>query len=101
VFDEVDVGIGGGVAAVMGRRLRDLARYHQVFCITHLPQVASLAQHHYRVHKSVMRKRTMAQVTRLDAPARREEIARMLAGTVITRSVRETAAEMIGNAGES
>jgi DNA repair protein RecN (Recombination protein N) len=99
-FDEVDAGIGGAVAAVMGRRLRDLAKYHQVFCITHLPQIASQAKHHFVVEKGVVRKRTVARVRALDEPARREEIARMLAGTAITRSVRETAAEMIGNAKE-
>jgi DNA repair protein RecN (Recombination protein N) len=101
IFDEVDAGIGGGVAAVMGQRLRDLARYHQVFCITHLPQVASQARHHFVVQKSVIKKRTLTRVTRLDEPGRQEEIARMLAGTTITRSVRETAAEMIGKADEA
>jgi len=98
IFDEVDAGIGGAVAATMGRRLRDLARFHQVFCITHLPQIASQAGAHYVVEKSVAKGRTVTRVRQLDSEERREEIARMLAGTTITRAARETAAEMIGEA---
>jgi DNA repair protein RecN (Recombination protein N) len=103
IFDEVDAGIGGAVAAGMGRRLRELAKYHQVFCITHLPQIASQAQHHFLVEKGVhgKPKRTVTRVRLLDQAARHEEIARMLAGLAITRSVRQTAAEMIGDAGET
>lgn len=103
IFDEVDSGIGGAVAAGMGRRLRELAKYHQVFCITHLPQIASQAQHHFLVEKGLhgKPKRTVTRVRPLDQAARHEEIARMLAGLAITRSVRQTAAEMIGEAGET
>ncbi len=98
IFDEVDAGVGGAVAAVMGRRLRVLGRYHQVFCITHLPQIASQAQTHFLVEKAVHKKRTVTQVRRLDRPGRQDEIARMLGGLAITRAVRETAAEMLGEA---
>ncbi len=56
IFDEVDAGIGGAVAAVMGRRLRALSGYHQVFCLTHLPQIASQAMAHFRVHKALVKK---------------------------------------------
>ena len=55
IFDEIDTGIGGAVAAVMGRRLRELSAYHQVLCITHLPQIASQATFHYRLDKAVER----------------------------------------------
>jgi DNA repair protein RecN (Recombination protein N) len=101
IFDEVDAGIGGAVATVMGRRLRELSKFHQVFCITHLPQIASQARHHVLVEKTVIKKRTVTHARRLDDADRREEIARMLAGAAITRSVRETAAEMIGHGDES
>ncbi len=101
IFDEVDAGIGGAVAEVVGRRLKKLSEYHQVFCITHLPQIASLADHHFEVKKAVKQGRTVTGVRRLDKKGRREEIARMLGGLTITRAVRETAAEMIGEADRS
>lgn len=98
IFDEVDSGVGGAVAAVMGRRLRELADYHQVFCITHLPQIASQAETHFVVEKVVRQKRTVTRVRQLDQAGRQEEIARMLGGLTITKAVRQTAAEMIGEA---
>lgn len=98
VFDEVDQGVGGAVAAVMGKRLKALAAYHQVFCITHLPQIASQAGAHYVVEKTVTKKRTVTRARRLDQVGRKEEVARMLGGLAITKHVRETAAEMIGEA---
>lgn len=98
IFDEVDAGIGGAVAAVMGRRLRALADYHQVFCITHLPQIAAQAGTHFVVEKAVVKKRTVTSVKQLDRAGREEEVARMLGGVAITKSVRQTAAEMIGEA---
>ncbi len=98
IFDEVDAGVGGAVAAVMGQRLLELGRYHQVFCITHLPQVASHGSHHLLVQKSVKQSRTVASVRTLDGTEREEEIARMLGGVTVTKKVRETAAEMIGTA---
>jgi DNA repair protein RecN (Recombination protein N) len=98
VFDEVDAGIGGAVAAVMGRRLRALSGYHQVFCLTHLPQIASQAMAHFRVHKALVKKRTVTRVIHLDSDGRRDEIARMLGGLAITKAVRDTAAEMIEEA---
>ena len=98
VFDEVDVGIGGPVATVMGRRLRALSTYHQVFCVTHLPQIASQANAHFLVQKTVVKKRTVTRVTYLDHEERRDEIARMLGGLMITGAARATAAEMIEEA---
>lgn len=95
IFDEVDAGVGGAVAAVMGRRLKALSRYHQVFCITHLPQIASQADVHLFLQKKVVKGRTVTQVRRLDEVGHEAEVARMLGGTEITKAVRDTAAEMI------
>ncbi|MEX2123047.1 MAG: DNA repair protein RecN [Woeseia sp.] len=99
VFDEVDSGVGGGVAEMIGRRLKDLGSTRQVFCVTHLPQVASLADHHFRTTKSSDGKSTSTQVTRLTGNERVEELARMLGGVKITKRTRDHAAEML--AGQS
>jgi DNA repair protein RecN (Recombination protein N) len=95
VFDEVDSGVGGAVAAAMGTRLRRLGAFHQVFCITHLPQVASQAEHHLVVEKGQDRKRTMTSVRSLTGISREAEIARMLGGETVTQKVRDTAAELL------
>lgn len=100
IFDEVDAGVGGAVAEVMGRRLRDLSRHHQVFCVTHLPQVGSQAHAHYLVEKQVRQHRTVTQIRLLTDREREEEVARMLAGVTVTDSARAAAAEMIGSAKE-
>jgi DNA repair protein RecN (Recombination protein N) len=100
IFDEIDAGIGGAVATVMGRRLRALADYHQVFCITHLPQIAAQARTHVLVEKSVVKKRTITTARVLDAATRHEEIARMLGGLAVTKSARQTALEMLNEAGK-
>jgi DNA repair protein RecN (Recombination protein N) len=97
VFDEIDTGVGGAVAA-MGSRLRKLGSFHQVFCITHLPQVASQAEHHLLVEKGLESRRTSTSVRALKGMGREEEIARMLGGLTITKKVRETAAELIAGA---
>ena len=98
VFDEIDTGVGGAVAAAMGTRLRKLGAYHQVFCITHLPQVASQAEHHVIVEKGQDGKRTTTSVRLLSGVGREEEIARMLGGETVTKKIRETAAELIAGA---
>jgi DNA repair protein RecN (Recombination protein N) len=98
IFDEIDTGIGGAVATMMGQRLRALAKYHQVLCITHLPQIASHATSHFLVEKTTEQKRTVTRVTPLDRAARQREIARMVGGLTVTKSVRETAAQMISEA---
>ncbi len=95
LFDEVDVGIGGGVAEVVGRRLKELARRYQVFCVTHQPQVAALADTHFGVSKSVDKAQTRTQVTQLTETARIEELARMLGGLRITEQTRSHAEEML------
>lgn len=101
IFDEIDAGIGGGVAAVMGKRLRDLARHRQVFCVTHLPQIASYADVHYVVEKRVSKKRTVAHARKLNRAERQEEIARMLGGLSVTDATRKMAAEMMAEAKEA
>jgi len=98
VFDEVDAGIGGETAEVVGRKLRDLARYHQVLCVTHLPQIASFGQAHYRVAKKEVEGRTITSVQRLQGEMVVEEIARMLGGKRITAATRAHAQEMLQKA---
>lgn len=100
IFDEIDTGVGGAVAATIGKRLRVLGQYHQVLCITHLPQVASQAQHHVCVEKSEVKGRTVTTVRLLSGVSREEEIARMLGGEQVTRKTRATAAELIAGAHE-
>jgi DNA repair protein RecN (Recombination protein N) len=95
VFDEVDAGIGGRVAEVVGRKLRGMAERHQVLCVTHLPQIASLAEAHYAVSKRVERGRTVAEVRRLADEERVDEVARMLGGETVTESARRHAREMV------
>lgn len=100
VFDEVDVGIGGGVAEIVGRLLRRLGEARQVLCVTHLPQVAAQAHQQLRVRKETLDGETYTQIEPLDTEARVEEIARMLGGTEITRRTRDHASEMLGRAEE-
>ena len=95
IFDEVDAGIGGHTADVVGRRLQSLAADAQVLCITHLPQIAASADHHYRIAKSVRGSRTVTDVERLDAEGRRQELARMIAGQSVTDRVLASAGEML------
>lgn len=100
IFDEIDTGVGGAVAAAIGKRLRALGRLHQVFCITHLPQVASQAQHHLCIEKSHVKNRTVTTVRSLSGISREGEIARMLGGETVTKKIRETAAELIAGAND-
>lgn len=95
IFDEVDVGIGGGVAEIVGRLLRRLGGNRQVLCVTHLPQVAAQARQQLRVIKSIEDGKTRTRVHLLDDPERDEEIARMLGGTEITDTTRAHAREML------
>lgn len=95
VFDEVDAGIGGAVADVVGGRLRLLGERFQVLCITHLPQIAAYGATHYRIAKSVKAGRTSTGVTRIDGVERETEIARMMGGADVSASVLAGAREMI------
>lgn len=95
VFDEVDTGVEGRVADVVGEKLKELSRSHQVICITHLPQIASFADVHYRIEKLTSRGRTSTRVERLDRQGRVDEIARMIAGAVITESARKHAEQLV------
>lgn len=96
VFDEVDAGIGGAVAEEVGKKLKRVAAKRQVFCITHLPQIASLADSHFGVSKSVKNDRTSTDVRLLGARERVDEVARMLGGKTITDATIKHAEEMIG-----
>ncbi len=98
VFDEVDSGVGGGVAEMVGRRLQELGASRQVLCVTHLPQVASLADQHFRISKVTDGKSTRTQVHVLGKDERIEELARMLGGVEITRKTLDHAAEMLAGA---
>ena len=95
IFDEIDSGIGGGVAEMVGLKLRELGETRQVVCVTHLPQVASLADHHFRIFKISDGKSTKTAVTHLSVDERVEELARMLGGVEITARTRDHAAEML------
>jgi DNA repair protein RecN (Recombination protein N) len=95
VFDEVDAGIGGSVAEAVGRKLSKLARYHQIICITHLPQIAKFGDNHFRITKNVSQGRTITSINPLNEKDRIKEIARMLGGMEITKTTLEYAREML------
>lgn len=97
IFDEVDSGIGGGVAEVVGRLLKRLGQDRQVLCVTHLPQVASQANQHFEVSKQSQHGKTVSHITPLDQKQRVEEIARMLGGIEITATTRKHARELLAS----
>ena len=84
VFDEVDAGVGGSAAEAVGRRLKRLSHSSQVICVTHLPQIAGFADHHYSVSKAQRKGRTVAAMEELTPEARTREIGRMLSGERVT-----------------
>lgn len=94
-FDEIDTGVGGGMAEIIGRKIRSVAQHRQVLCITHLPQIAVFADHHFKVEKVVRAERTLSTVRRLTEKEQREEIARMLGGLKITAKTRAAARELL------
>ncbi len=96
LFDEVDVGIGGATAALVGHMLRKLGERLQVFCVTHQPQVAAAAHNHYRVEKHIKQQKTFTEIALLNASGKIDEIARMLGGITITEHTRSHANELIG-----
>ncbi len=95
IFDEVDAGIGGGVAEMVGSKLESLAHFHQVICITHLPQIARFGKSHFKIAKTVAKERTRTTITHLHGEARVKELARMLAGVKITKKALAHAREMM------
>jgi DNA repair protein RecN (Recombination protein N) len=98
IFDEVDAGIGGGVAEVVGRKLASIAAARQVLCITHLPQIAAFADHHFAVEKSVAKGRTRSVTRRLADAERRDEVARMLGGVRATDEAKRHAEQLLDSA---
>ena len=98
VFDEVDTGIGGSAAEGVGRRLKKLSAADQVLCVTHLPQIACFADHHYRVEKKELEGRTVAAMEELDPPARMQEVGRMLSGEKLTPEALKQAQQLLKSA---
>ena len=97
IFDEVDTGIGGAVAEVVGRLLHQLGDRHQVLCVTHLPQVAARGKYHFEVRKSSADGSTLSDIRQLDEQGRIDEVARMLGGMTITDTTRRHASEMLAD----
>lgn len=95
IFDEVDTGIGGGVAETVGKALRELGKAHQVLAVTHLPQVAACGENHWKVHKHSEGSQTVSEISVLEGNTRTEEIARMLGGATITDTTCSHAAELL------
>jgi DNA repair protein RecN (Recombination protein N) len=95
VFDEIDTGIGGRAAEAVGKKLKSLSRSHQVLCVTHLPQIATFADHHYLIEKQDSAGRTRAMIHRISGQERTEEIARMLSGAKLTDTSRKHAEQML------
>jgi DNA repair protein RecN (Recombination protein N) len=95
VFDEIDSGIGGRAAEAVGKKLKSLSRTNQVLCITHLPQIASFADHHYLIEKREVSGRTRTSVRLLNQQQRTEEVARMLSGAKLTETSRQHAEQLL------
>jgi DNA repair protein RecN (Recombination protein N) len=95
VFDEIDTGIGGRAAEAVGKKLKSLARANQVLCVTHLPQIATFADHHYVIEKKESGGRTRTNIRLITGEARTEEVARMLSGAKLTDTSRKHAEQMI------
>jgi DNA repair protein RecN (Recombination protein N) len=98
IFDEVDAGVGGAVAEVIGRKLRQLGRRRQVLSVTHLPVIAAFAEHHIVVAKRVIEGRTVSSARPLSSPDRVTELARMLGGARVTKEAQQHAEELLASA---
>jgi DNA repair protein RecN (Recombination protein N) len=98
LFDEIDAGLGGQTAFTVGKKLKSVARYNQVLCITHVPQVACFADHHLSINKRTQKGRTVTEVSVLDVSGRKEEIARMLGAESLTPSALKNAKELMDSA---
>jgi DNA repair protein RecN (Recombination protein N) len=95
IFDEIDTGIGGRAAEAVGKKLKSLSRSNQVLCVTHLPQIATFADHHYLIEKKRAGDRTHTKVRLIDGGERTEEIARMLSGAKVTETSLKHAEQML------
>ena len=95
IFDEIDVGVSGRIAQKVGKALKSLSKYHQVISITHLPQIASLAEHHFSIEKQTQNDRVVSSIKKLPESERITEIARLLSGEKITQASLKSARELI------
>jgi DNA repair protein RecN (Recombination protein N) len=95
IFDEIDTGIGGRAAEAVGKKLKALSRTNQVLCVTHLPQIATFADHHYLIEKKSSADRTRTSVRLITGEERTEEVARMLSGAKLTDTSRKHAEQML------
>ena len=98
IFDEIDVGISGRTAQMVAEKIHCIGRNHQVICITHLPQIAAMADHHFKIAKTAEKNTTVTSITELTKEEIIEELARLLGGEEITDTVRENAKELIQTA---
>lgn len=98
IFDEIDAGISGITASIVGRKLKEIAEHHQIICITHLPQIAACGQSHYRIYKEVNNEKTYTRVDKLKDSEAVDEIARLLGGENITDTTRKSAIELLNTA---
>jgi DNA repair protein RecN (Recombination protein N) len=101
IFDEIDAGVGGRLGAVLGKKLAELAKHHQVLCVTHLPQMASFAAHQWVIRKSTDRGRTRTTITPLEDAERVNELAAMIRGDSAAEGTRKEALEMLVEARSS
>ena len=97
IFDEIDSGISGIAASIVGRKLKEIAQNHQIICITHLPQIAAFGEHNYRIEKKSDDKMTFTTVTPLSQEGKTDEIARLLGGANITDTTLQSARELIAS----
>jgi DNA repair protein RecN (Recombination protein N) len=95
VFDEVDAGIGGKAAETVGQKLKDLSSRYQIFCVTHLAQIAAFADHQYRIEKRLFEGRSVTRVDALSGEARIEELVRMMSGSRVTDAARQHVKELL------
>jgi len=95
VFDEIDIGIGGRAAEAVGKKLKSLSRSNQILCVTHLPQIATFADHHYVIEKKDVAGRTRTTVREVVGDERTEEVARMLSGAKLTETSRKHAEQLL------
>src|SRR5262249_35770043 len=101
IFDEVDAGIGGKAAETVGQKLKDLSSRYQIFCVTHLAQIAAFADHQYRIEKLVQNGRSVTRVEALSGEARVEELVRMMSGSRVTDAAKKHVKELLKAAGSS